>query len=299
MEVIRINPQGYCKGVVNALQIVKRALKDYPNQKIYVIGMIIHNKNVTKALELKGVKSFIDPFLSKDEIIDSISEGVVIFTAHGTPYSIIEKARNKGLIVLDATCIDVTKTQNLILEYLDMGYDVIYLGKKHHPEAEAALSLNPQKIHLVTSLNEAKSLKIHNDKIIITNQTTMSILDLKDIFDALLKIYPSSIVMQETCNATRIRQEALFNLDLDLLYVVGDTYSNNSNNLKNIAFKEGLKALLIESVHDINNSDLVNVKKVGVTSGASTPNYLTQQVIDYLKEYPKVLDSKIDFSKIF
>ncbi|HZJ86110.1 MAG TPA: 4-hydroxy-3-methylbut-2-enyl diphosphate reductase, partial [Erysipelotrichaceae bacterium] len=136
---------------------------------------------------------------------------------------------------------------------------------------------------------------------IVTNQTTMSIYDTKEVMDKIVKINPRVIIVNEICKATQIRQEALLNLDdYDLVYVVGDHLSNNTNNLKKIASRSVNKVRLVESVMDIDDRDLKDINKVGVTAGASTPTYLTQQVITYLEKFPNVdkSDRVIDYSKI-
>lgn len=296
MNVIKINPRGYCRGVVNALEIVKKAIKDYPNHPIYIVGMLIHNKFVKEALRLKGVISF-DDKIDKMTIINKIESGVVIFTAHGTAQSVKNAAIRKGLIVIDATCQDVIKTQNMIKQYLDNDYDILYIGKKGHPEAEAAISLNKQRIYLINSFQDIDDLTLNNSKIFVTNQTTMSLYDVKQLFDNIKVKFPHAVLTNEVCAATRVRQEALFDAEkYDLVYVVGDVISNNANNLKKITSPK-CRCLLIESAQDIKQEDLIGVNDVAVTAAASTPHYLTQQVINYLMTGDHQYQ-KIDYSKI-
>ena len=297
MEVIKIIPRGYCKGVVNALEIVKKAIKDYPDQPIHIVGLIIHNKFVKEALQRKNVISHDDFNKSKSEIVASIKSGVVIFSAHGIAWQVKKQAQEQGLIVLDATCQDVLNTQQLIIDYLNDGYQIIYIGKKNHPEAEATLALS-NEINFISSLADIADLKLANSRIMVTNQTTMSSYDVADYFQKITEKYPDVVLLQEICSATRIRQEAVMELDdFDLVYVVGDYLSNNSNNLKRIAEASGTKAILIESALDINLNDLRGIEKVGVTSGASTPTYITNQVINYLNTFDKAY-LKIDYNKI-
>lgn len=300
MEVVAIRPRGYCYGVVNALNVVKDAVKDHPQQKIYVLGIIIHNKFIKEALDRLGVISLYDNNKTKLELLDQISEGVVVFSAHGIGQEVVDKAIEKGLIVYNATCRDVIKTQDIVKEYLEKNFDVLYIGKEKHPEAEAMLSINPKKIALVTNLNDIEKLDIKNNTI-VTNQTTMSIYDTKDIMDAIRAKNPNVLVINEICNATKMRQEALLDLKyFDMVYVVGDHLSNNSNNLVKIAKTNVSKVQLIESVMDIKDMDLNNIKRIGVTAGASTPTSITQQVIDYLNKYPNTTakDRVIDYSKL-
>ena len=284
MEIKRVVPSGYCKGVVNAINIVKKTKEEYPNENIYILGMIVHNSYVSKQMEDLGVITLEDPNLSKEELLDTIDKGVVIFTAHGISDKIKQKALDKGLICVDASCVDVLKNKDLIKSYLDKGYDVVYFGKKNHPEAEAILSLS-DNIHLVSNISDIDNLNISNDKLFITNQTTMSYLEVEDMLKLIKDKYPTCIIQKEICNATSSRQLAITNIkDGDVLYVVGDVKSNNTNKLKEIGSKYFKKVFLISNYKEINKKDLVNENKIYVTAGASTPPILIDEVIDYLSK---------------
>lgn len=284
MEIKRVVPSGYCKGVVNAINIVKKTKQEYPNENIYILGMIVHNSYVSKQMEDLGVITLEDPNLSKEELLDTIEKGVVIFTAHGISDKIKQKALDKGLICVDASCVDVLKNKDLIKSYLDKGYDVVYFGKKKHPEAEAILSLS-SNIHLVSNISDIDNLNISNDNLFITNQTTMSYLEVEDMLKLIKDKYPTCIIQKEICNATSSRQLAITNIkDGDVLYVVGDVKSNNTNKLKEIGSKYFKKVFLISNYKEINKKDLVNENKIYVTAGASTPPILIDEVIDYLSK---------------
>ena len=284
MEIKRVVPSGYCKGVVNAINIVKKTKKQYPNENIYILGMIVHNSYVSKQMEDLGVITLEDPNLSKEELLDTIDKGVVIFTAHGISDRIKQKALDKGLICVDASCVDVLKNKDLIKSYLDKGYDVVYFGKKNHPEAEAILSLS-NNIHLVSNISDINNLNISNDNLFITNQTTMSYLEVEGMLKLIKDKYPTCIIQKEICNATSSRQLAITNIkDGDVLYVVGDVKSNNTNKLKEIGSKYFKKVFLISNYKEINKKDLVNENKIYVTAGASTPPILIDEVIDYLSK---------------
>ena len=276
-------PSGYCKGVVNAILLAKKTRQENPNERIYVLGMLVHNSFVSKELEELGIITLDDTNKSKSELLDEINDGIVIFTAHGISENIKQKAISKGLKYVDATCVDVLKTQNIIKDYIEKGYDIIYFGKAKHPEAEAVISIS-DKIHLVTNMDELNSLNLSNDRVFLTNQTTMSYMELADLIDRAKQIYPNIIVEKEICNATSSRQLAITNLtNCDLLYVVGDLKSNNTNKLVDIGKKQGIKkVLLIQNFKDINNDDLKDVNNIYVTAGASTPPALIDEVINYL-----------------
>lgn len=282
MDVKRIVPSGYCKGVVNAINIVKNTKEKYPNENIYILGMIVHNSYVSKQMSQLGIITLDDTNKSKEELLDEINKGVVIFTAHGISDKIKQKAIDKGLITVDASCVDVLKTKEVVKNKLNEGYDVLYFGKNKHPEAEAIVSIS-DKIHLITSLEDIDLLNINNDKIFLTNQTTMSYLELKDVFEKVKEKYPSVLIEKEICNATSSRQVALANInDGEVLYVVGDIKSNNTNKLADIGRNNFKKVFLISNKDEINKKDLEGINKVYVTAGASTPPILIDEVINYL-----------------
>lgn len=283
MEVIRVIPSGYCKGVVNAINLVKKAKNDYPNEKIYILGMIVHNSFVTKELEELGVKTLDDSIKTKEEWINEINEGVIIFTAHGISETIKNKVINKGLKYIDATCEDVLKTHRICKEYLNKGYEILYIGKYNHPESNAVLSIS-NKIHLITSLNDIDNINIISSNLLLTCQTTMSSLDTEELINEIKKKYPEIVVKNDICLATSSRQKAITELkDCELLYIVGDIKSNNTNMLKSIAIKSGIKHVeLISNYKEIKDSDL-HVNKVYVSAGASTPPELINEVLTYLK----------------
>ncbi len=284
MEVIKVSPRGYCKGVVRAIRIAKQCAADYPDQPITILGMLVHNRYVMEALSNYNIQMVDDKNKTRVELLDEITSGVVIFTAHGISSQAVKKAQEKGLICVDATCPDVRKTQMMVEQHLNQGYEVIYIGKSNHPEAEAVCSLSDH-VHFMT-LNDPIPV-IEQDNIFVTNQTTMSVFDIKERYQEIKARYPHAIISEEICNATRIRQEAVAKLkdqQIDVLYVVGDRHSNNSNRLAQIALEHHIPHVyLIDDVNDIEQSQLIHAQKVAVTSGASTPTYLTNQVIHYLE----------------
>ncbi|MBR2802252.1 MAG: 4-hydroxy-3-methylbut-2-enyl diphosphate reductase [Erysipelotrichaceae bacterium] len=282
MNVRRVVPSGYCKGVVRAIRIALDARRDFPQEPVYVAGMIVHNRYVAEALEQKGIIT-LDDSRSKEEWINSLDHGVLIFSAHGIAQYYKDLARSRGLIVIDASCEDVIETQKIITRELMAGKEIFYIGKKGHPEAEAVLSLS-EHIHL---LDDPRVLPDVEGEIFVTNQTTMSIFEVAGFSEMIRMKYPDAEFQQEICQATSSRQQALLRLfDCDLLYVVGDPRSNNSNKLAEIAHKAGIPLVrMIEDVSGIQEEDLHDRKNVCVTAGASTPPYLSQQVLDTIKKY--------------
>lgn len=284
MEIIEIKPRGYCKGVVKSLALAKRTRKENPTVPITILGALVHNKYITQALELLNIKSLHYPHLSKLQQLEMIKSGIVIFSAHGIAKEVIEKAQVQGLTVVDATCEDVTKTHLCVERYLQQDYQVIYIGKRFHPETEAILA--NYDVFFIENDTDVSSLNINSDKIVVTNQTTLSILQIQSIYDALLKRYPQIEIENDICLATTIRQEAVIkNQDLDALVVVGDPMSNNTAMLASIGLNSGIE--FVQRIETLQDLDLTYIKedmRIGVTAGASTPPYLCWQVINYLKE---------------
>lgn len=286
MEVVKVTPRGYCKGVVRAIRIAKDCALANPDVKITVLGMLVHNRYVMEALKHYHIQMIDDATKTREELLDEITEGIVIFTAHGVAPSLLSKAKEKGLHVIDASCPDVLKTQEIVREHLSKNYEILYIGKAHHPEAEAVCAMSDH-IHLIETYHDIPdNLRM---PLFVTNQTTMSIFDLQRVFDHIKKLYPKAVFCEEICNATRIRQEAVAKIateQIDVLYVVGDVSSNNSNRLAQIAKEQGIaNVYLIDTVQDICDDQLIGCQRVAVTAGASTPTYLTNQVIDYLSNY--------------
>ncbi|MFJ6203904.1 4-hydroxy-3-methylbut-2-enyl diphosphate reductase [Bacillus pumilus] len=287
MNVIKISPRGYCYGVVDAMVIAKNAAldKNLP-RPIYILGMIVHNKHVTDAFEEDGIYTLDGP--NRMDILKQVESGTVIFTAHGVSPEVRQIAEEKGLITIDATCPDVTKTHELISEKTADGYDIIYIGKKGHPEPEGAVGVAPEKVHLVETEADIEALDLTSDKLLITNQTTMSQWDVHDLMELIKEKYPHVEYHQEICLATQVRQEAVSEQagQADLTIVVGDPKSNNSNRLAQVSMEiAGTQAYRIGDLSELKLEWLQGVNTVAVTAGASTPTPITKEVIRFLENY--------------
>lgn len=289
MEVLKIAPRGYCHGVVDAMVIAQNAALDKSLPRpIYILGMIVHNKHVTDAFQQENIITLDIKGKTRKELLDEISEGTIIFTAHGVSPEVINLAKEKGLTVLDATCPDVTRTHDLIRSVKDKGYKVIYVGKKGHPEPEGAVGVAPDIVHLIENEEDIDKLQISSDKIIVTNQTTMSQWDVADIMKKVKEKYPHAEIHNEICMATQVRQEAVAEqaTEADLTIVVGDPRSNNSNRLAQVSEEiAATKAYRIADVSEIDINWLKDIKKVAVTAGASTPTPITKEVIAFLEQF--------------
>lgn len=291
MLVKGIVPRGYCKGVVRAIEIAKKQV--HQTTPVYILGMIVHNQYIVNALEDLGIQTIDIKGKTRLELLDEINEGKVIITAHGASQKVFDKAKEKGLEVIDASCLDVIKTHDLIQDKLNEGYEILYIGKKGHSEAEGAISIDEKRIHLITNIDDLKTID-PTKKYVMTNQTTMSLYDVYDLCEKAKEILPFVEIEKETCTATKIRQEAIKNIedDVDIIFIVGDPHSNNTRKLASIAHDyHTCDVYMIESIEDLEIEWLKNKRYAAVSSGASTPTYLTNQVIDYLKQFD-INDSK-------
>ncbi|MCM3599553.1 4-hydroxy-3-methylbut-2-enyl diphosphate reductase [Robertmurraya korlensis] len=287
MKVIKISPRGYCYGVVDAMVIARNAALDKSLPRpIYILGMIVHNKHVTDAFAEEGIITLDGP--NRKQILEQVEQGTVIFTAHGISPEVRELAKKKGLVTIDATCPDVTSTHQLIEAKRDEGYQVIYIGKKGHPEPEGALGVAPDIVHLVETEADVDLLAIHADKILVTNQTTMSQWDVGHIMEKIEKKYPHAEFHKEICMATQVRQEAVAEQagQADVVIVVGDPKSNNSNRLAQVSEEiAGTKAYRISDISELDIDWIKDAQTVGVTSGASTPTPITKEVIAFIEQF--------------
>ena len=289
METIKLSPRGYCHGVVNAINTISNLTNLSTDKKITILGMVIHNKQVVEFFEAKGIRTIYSPSKTRLQLLDEVDQGIVVFTAHGVSPEVHKKAKDKGLEVIDTTCNDVTSTQVTIKEFVNNDYDVLFIGKKRHPESEAASGISP-RVHVIENVVDLKFLKLDNPNIALTNQTTMSLYDIYNLAEEIKKIYPKVHFIDEICNATRIRQEAVRNQDksIDHCFVVGDKLSNNSLNLVHVSKEYAhIDSTLIENITDIDIEQLKTFKKVSITSGASTPTRITNEVIEFLQKFHK------------
>ncbi|PID22951.1 4-hydroxy-3-methylbut-2-enyl diphosphate reductase [Sporosarcina sp. P3] len=287
MKVLKISPRGYCYGVVDAMVIARNAALDPTLPRpIYILGMIVHNKHVTDAFEEDGIITLDGE--NRLEILRKVEKGTVIYTAHGVSPEVRQLAKDKGLVAIDATCPDVSVTHYLIEEKVAEGYDILYIGKKHHPEPEGAIGVAPDSVHLIERLEDIDKLEITNEKLLVTNQTTMSQWDVAHLMEELERKFPHIEVHQEICLATQVRQEAVAEQagEAELLIVVGDPKSNNSNRLTQVSVEiANTPSYRVSDVSEIDPAWLKGIETVAVTAGASTPTIIVREVISFLNEF--------------
>ncbi len=289
MEVIKITPRGYCYGVVDAITMAKRLASD-PNvpRPIVVLGQIVHNQHVVTQLSQLGIRT-LDGGLRHD-LLDEVPAGAtVVFTAHGVSPAVKAEASRRGFRTYDATCPDVTRTHELIRKKISQGYFVLYVGTPGHPEPEGAMGEAPSnRIALVGEIDEVQSVKIPTGMpVAVMTQTTLSQWDTEEIIGAIVDRVPDAEIFNEICHATQSRQEAAVKAaaSVDLVVVVGDRRSNNSNRLVEVVQKvAGKPAIRLEGIEDIDPARFQGVDRVAVTAGSSTPTEVTRAVIARLTQ---------------
>ncbi len=287
MRVLPISPRGYCHGVVSAIAMVNRCLADGSVPRpIHILGMIVHNRFVVERFAAQGVVVLESAGLSRLELLDRVESGTVVVTAHGVGDDVYRKIAAKGLHLVDATCQDVRRTHDEVKARVDQGDAVLFVGKAGHPETEGILAI--PGVTLVEDLEQARTLDLPSRPLYIANQTTFSIKDIVPIVAAIRTRRPDAEIGAEVCDATRLRQEAVARdaKGADLLIVVGDPHSNNTNNLVRIGREvAGIPTERVETYADIDPAWLSGVATVAVTAGASTPTDVTAAVISYLRHY--------------
>ncbi len=286
MEITIVEPQGYCAGVTNAINIAYKARKDYPNSSVVVLGMLVHNQEVVNELSEAGIRTYFSKTKTNEEMIRLIPKGsVVIFTAHGHDEKLDIIAKERNLIIYDTTCPKVKNNLDIIKKEINVGHQVIYIGHKNHPEALAALSINENVIFYDMKMG-MKYKQVHDDSPLVINQTTLNIDMISSIYEDIKKHFPDARVLDEICNTTRLRQEAVKNLkDVDLIIVVGDNNSSNTRRLYEIASSSHPDSvtILVSNYLELDESLFANVNHVAIASGASTPKKAIDEIVNFIK----------------
>ncbi|MDA8671445.1 4-hydroxy-3-methylbut-2-enyl diphosphate reductase [Gammaproteobacteria bacterium] len=284
------NPRGFCAGVDRAIDIVNRALDIY-GAPIYVRHEVVHNKFVVETLRERGA-IFVDE-LEEIPAEDSLGrQAIVIFSAHGVSQAVKTEADAKGFRVFDATCPLVTKVHLEVSKFSQEGRECILIGHQNHPEVEGTMgqyeNLKGGHIYLVESVEDVAKLEVGNpEHLSYVTQTTLSMDDTSLVIDALRERFPTieGPRKKDICYATQNRQDAVKQLALecDLLLVVGSPNSSNSNRLKELAERLGCDSYLVDNVEGIDPAWLKGKSRFGVTAGASAPEILVRQVVEWLE----------------
>ncbi len=264
--------------MVRAIDVVELCLERF-QPPVYVRHEIVHNSHVVDDLRDKGA-IFV-------EDVDDIPEGsVVVFSAHGVSPTVWQQAQDRGLNIIDATCPLVTKVHLEAQKYAREGYTIILIGHRGHVEIDGTLGQAPESTILIETAEEAAKVQVENpDRVVALTQTTLSMDDTAEVIAVLKERFPVLLTRNDICYATTNRQNALkaISPDVGLVLVVGAQNSSNSNRLRETAEAAGRPAYLIDSPDDIDDAWLEGMQSVGITSGASTPEWLVEAVVDRLK----------------
>ncbi len=288
-------PRGFCAGVIRAISLVRQALQKY-GAPVYVRHEIVHNKHVIDELKKAGAVFIEDLSEIKD------CSRPLIFSAHGVPESVAEVAQDMGLIVIDATCPLVAKVHKQIKKFALKNIPIIVIGKAGHPEivGTAGQVSADYPLTIISSLEDAKKLEFDNNQEIgVVTQTTLSVDDTKEIFDYLQQRFINLAKMSasDICYATTNRQKAVKALaqEVDTVLIIGSANSSNSKQLKETALKAGAaQALLIDDASDLDWNKLNNCAKIGISAGASAPEYLVEELLENLsKRYDNIKIHKL------
>ncbi|MBF6569838.1 MAG: 4-hydroxy-3-methylbut-2-enyl diphosphate reductase [Candidatus Binataceae bacterium] len=275
-RIILAEPRGFCAGVDRAVEAVREALRSF-GRPLYVRHQIVHNRFVLERLETEGA-IFV-------ENLDEVPAGQrVIFSAHGVAPSEWDRARSRGLRVIDATCPLVTKVHLEVSRYADEGRTTILVGHAGHEEVKGTLGVAPGRVLLVGSVEEAKVIEVPDaERVAAVTQTTLSVDDTREIMQTLKRRFPAlrTPKTDDICYATQNRQNAvkeLVNIS-DAILVVGSKQSSNANRLVEVARTYGGRAYLVDSIADVEAGMLSAVHALGLTASASSPEWLVEEII--------------------
>ncbi|MFN7552694.1 MAG: 4-hydroxy-3-methylbut-2-enyl diphosphate reductase [Pseudomonadota bacterium] len=286
MQVLLANPRGFCAGVDRAIEIVERALEAF-GAPIHVRHEIVHNRFVVESLRAKGA-------VFVDELAEVPAGATVVFSAHGVSQAVRAEARERSLRIFDATCPLVTKVHIEVARHAKQGRDVVLIGHAGHPEVEGTMGQwdpkAPGRIHLVESPDDVATLEPTDPaKLAFSTQTTLSVDEARDVIAALRARFPliEGPRHDDICYATQNRQDAVRELAArcDAVLVIGSPNSSNSNRLRELAERQGVRSYLIDGPQDIRREWVEGKGAVGVTAGASAPETLVQAVVERLREW--------------
>lgn len=283
-QLLLSSPRGFCAGVKRAIDALNKALEVYPGETIYCYHQIVHNTHVVASFEQKGVK-FVDT-------IDEVPNGsILVFSSHGVSPEIREKAVKKNLETIDATCPYVLKTHLEVKKYASEGAKIIYIGQPHHDEAVGTTGEAPESTTIVQTEEEISHLLFSpNTPIALITQTTLSFDETNHLKEILQSKFPNIIepLKSDICMATQNRQNGVKELvkkGAKVVIVLGSANSSNSNKLKKVAEKEGAQAFLVDDITEIDPTIFNDIETVGLTAGASLPEYKIVEAIDWFKSH--------------
>jgi len=291
MRILLASPRGFCAGVDRAIEIVELALARF-GAPVYVRHEIVHNRYVVDELRPKGA-------VFVDEPGDAPRGARLVYSAHGVSPAVRRAAAEQGLDTIDATCPLVTKVHNEVKRLVALGYQVVMVGHLGHVEVEGTMGQAPGKMYLVETVEDVRTLEVKNpERLGCVTQTTLSVDDTAVVMESLVKRFPAISLPKrdDICYATQNRQDAVKQLapDCDVFIVVGSPSSSNSNRLRELASKLGTTAYLVDNAADLERAWFDGARKVGLTAGASAPETLVRELIDYLRGMDDVEVEQLD-----
>jgi 4-hydroxy-3-methylbut-2-enyl diphosphate reductase len=292
-KLILAHTQGFCAGVVNAIDIVELSIKKF-GVPLYVRHAIVHNTSVIKDFEDRGV-------IFVENLTDVPDNNVIVFSAHGTSPDVYDDARSRNLTIIDATCPLVTKVHRQAKRYSERGIHIILIGHRGHQELIGTSGyIRQDLLHVVEDVNDVDELNLPNDiDVAVLTQTTLSVDDTSSIINKLRERFPSIITggKEDICYATQNRQDAVKDLakESQLIIVIGSANSSNSNRLVETATDYGVDSFIIDLPEELDVAILEKYTNIGVTSGASVPAYLIDRLVTKIKaKYPDIQISQND-----
>ena len=276
MEVVLSLPRGFCAGVVRAIEVVELCLARF-GPPVYVKHQIVHNPYVVASLERKGS-------ITVENVEEIPTDSVVVFSAHGSPPEDYAKAQQRSLRVIDATCPLVTRVHNEAIKYHREDRRVLLVGHRGHQEVRGTMGQTPMVL-----IDDRAGLNLpdwdRDTPVAVLTQTTLSVEDTSRAVKEIQRTFPNAITRADICYATTNRQEAAKELALrvDIVLVIGAQNSSNCNRLREVAEAQGVPAYLVNGPEDLDQQWLAGVARVGITSGASTPEVLVDEIIQALK----------------
>jgi (E)-4-hydroxy-3-methyl-but-2-enyl pyrophosphate reductase len=277
MEVLLAEEYGFCFGVERAVDMVEEALAE--GGAIRSLGALIHNSQEMQRLEARGVTTISSP-------LEADQSATAVIRAHGVTPQVQRELEEKAAHVIDATCPFVTRVQHLAERAAKEGRDVVVAGNPDHPEMIGVVGYAPKNTYVVRDASEVAALPMLRQPLVVS-QTTLKLQTFQEVAEAVrAKSETEPQVINTICSATRDRQDAARALagEVDAFYVIGGRHSSNSVKLLAVCQEQCARSFLIETADEINPDDLAGVNCVGVTAGASTPNWLIEQVVERLRE---------------
>ena len=277
MEIVLAESLGFCMGVKRAVDMAYRALEKNPGEPVVTLGPLIHNTQEIERLQRDGIRV--------SDQADLPTSGTVIIRAHGVAPQAYDELKSRGLRIMDGTCPYVHYSQRKAMELHRDGYTVVIVGDKDHPEIRGILGYIQDEGYAVKTVEEARQLPALQ-RIGVIAQTTISPRKYQQVIEALRERAPEVKVCETICDATEENQKAVRSLsrEVDLLLVIGGRHSANSNKLVEAAREHCPASFLIETSSEIDPALLRGVRRVGVSAGASTPDWMIQQVVERLRQ---------------